>query len=137
VNFDAAIGGRPKDWHFPDFTAGLGLVSAGHSGADTYGSGHVLPFEQLYRWTGDLHYRQFARLLLYNTKQPLDLSGEKGHFSRRAHVGDLGLRPGWVNVTRRNEIRGAGHDAWMPWTTAMSAWGMDRLIGEFGSYELD
>lgn len=134
VDIPPALDAPQKDWAAGDSTAGLGFVCAGHSGVDTYASCHVLPFVKLYRWTGDPHYSQFAKLQLYNTKQPLDLEKKKGFY----HPGLMSeiwvFSIGWLNTTRTNECRGLGHTMWVPWTTANAAWGMQRLLGEPGGW---
>ena len=66
-------------------TAGLQLISTGHSLVDAYMAFDVDEFAQLYQLTGDAHYLDVARLLLHNTKNMLALPGR---------TYDLG-EPGW------------------------------------------
>ncbi len=66
-------------WIDAENTAGISLISLGHSGADTYSSMSVYQFFKMYQLTGKARYLDMAKLILYNTKQPLDLDGSKGY----------------------------------------------------------
>ena len=56
-------------------TTGLQLIATGHSLVDAYMCFDVDEYARLYRYTGDEHYLDVARLLLHNTKAMLALPG--------------------------------------------------------------
>jgi hypothetical protein len=51
------------------------LIDSRGSGVDQYMSGDVAKYAKLYKYTGDSHYLEVARLLLHNTKVMLTLPG--------------------------------------------------------------
>ncbi len=57
---------------------GLSLIATGHSGCDTYMASAPFLFYWLFLLTGDSHFREMARLLLYDTKQLLDWDNTLG-----------------------------------------------------------
>ena len=104
-------------------TAGLQLISTGHSLVDAYMAFDVDEFAQLARLTDDTHYLDVAQLLLHNTKNMLALPGR---------TFDLG-EPGWQqehwSLAPR---RGYGlHRGWLPWVAT------SQLNGIFGLLDLD
>jgi uncharacterized protein YyaL (SSP411 family) len=104
-------------------TTGLQLISTGHSLVDAYMAFDADEYAQLWKWTGDAHYRDVARLLLHNTKNMLALP-DGTH--------DLGV-PGWQqehwSLAPR---RGYGlHRGWLPWVAT------SQLNGIFGVRDLD
>jgi len=64
-----------RHWKRGVSTVGLQLIASGHSMADAYMAFDVGSYARLYRYTGDAHYREVARLLLHNTKIMLALPG--------------------------------------------------------------
>ena len=97
-------------------TTGVQLIATGHSLVDEYMSFDVDEFAKLYRYTGDTHYREVARLLLNDTLamtarsgQPFDLNG-----------------PGWQQEHwSLAPWRGHGlHRGWLPWVTTAHLNGM-------------
>jgi hypothetical protein len=100
-------------------TVGLQLIATGHSLVDSYMAWDVARYAKLYRYTGDRHYLDVARMLLHNTKlmialpdRPYDLAG-----------------PGWQqehwSLAPR---RGYGlHRYWLPWMTVSHLEGIVSL----------
>jgi hypothetical protein len=79
---------------------------------DQYLDWSVPAYAKLYRYTGDIHYRELARILLHNCKGMMAIPG-------RTH-GMVG--PGWQTENWRmgpsREGRGFGTpEKWMPWVT--------------------
>ncbi len=100
-------------------TVGLQLIASGHSLVDAYMAWDVASYAKLYRYTGDAHYLDVARLLLHNTKAMLALPG---------HTYDL-AGPGWQqehwSLAPR---RGYGiHRYWLPWVSCSHLWGIESL----------
>jgi len=100
-------------------TVGLQLIASGHSLVDAYMAWDVASYAKLYRYTGDAHYLDVARLLLHNTKTMLALPG---------HTYDL-AGPGWQqehwSLAPR---RGYGiHRHWLPWVSCSHLWGIESL----------
>ncbi|MFZ5832168.1 MAG: glycoside hydrolase family 76 protein, partial [Planctomycetota bacterium] len=104
-------------------TVGLQLIASGHSLVDAYMAFDVDEYARLYKYSGDPHYLDVARILLHNTKAMLALPG-------RAY--DLPA-PGWQqehwSLAPR---RGVGlHRLWLPWVAT------SHLNGIFGLTEFD
>jgi hypothetical protein len=116
------------DWRQGDTAVGLGLIAVGHSGADTYGSLNAAVFLDLGRWTATPRFLDQARILLHNTRQPMDLDGSRG-FALPALLPELwSLSLQWINTAGENRGRGSGHPLWVPWTTANAAFGSERVL---------
>ncbi|MDQ4059903.1 MAG: hypothetical protein M3145_02205, partial [Pseudomonadota bacterium] len=104
-------------------TVGVQLISTGHSLVDAYMAFDVDEYAKLFRYTGDPHYREVARILLHNTKSMLALPGR---------IYDL-KGPGWQQEHwSLAPPRGYGlHRAWLPWVST------SHLNGIFGLEEFD
>lgn len=104
-------------------TTGLQLISTGHSLVDQYMAFEVDEFARLYRYTGDPHYKEVARLLLHNTKTMLGLPGRT--FDLKG--------PGWQQEHwSLAPYRGVGiHRGWLPWVST------SHLKGIFGLMDFD
>lgn len=90
-------------------STGFQLISTGHSLADAYMSFDVDEYAKLYKYTGDAHYRDVARLLLHNTKSLIGLPG------RQYDLPDLGYQQEHFGF---GPARGQGmHRWWLPWVT--------------------
>ena len=104
-------------------TVGLQLIATGHSLVDAYMAFDADQYARLYRYTGDRHDLEVARILLYNTK---------GMLAMPDRPYDLGS-PGWQqehwSLASR---RGYGlHRGWLPWVAT------SQLKGIFGVMDLD
>ncbi len=90
-------------------TIGLQLIASGHSLVDAWMAWDVDSYARLYRYTGDAHYLEVARLLLHNTKAMLALPGR---------TYDL-AGPGWQQEHwSLAPCRGYGlHRKWLPWVS--------------------
>lgn len=53
-------------------STGLSLISTANNAADTYAAVDAFNFYRMYLYNGDPHFKEMARLLLYNTKQGLN-----------------------------------------------------------------
>jgi hypothetical protein len=86
-------------------TKGFSLIACGHSGADLFLAGAPFYFYRLYLQTGDPHYGEVARLLLYATRQSVDIGGSRGYGYPGLCTEALSLAP----------PRGHGVNTWLPW----------------------
>ena len=79
-------------------------------------------YAKLYRYTGDTHYRDLARILLHNTKGMMALPG-------RTHgmIGPGRQTENWRMGAARDG-RGFGTpEEWMPWVTTNHLYGITGL----------
>jgi hypothetical protein len=88
-------------------TTGFSLIATGHSGADLFMAGGPFFYYRLYLETGDAHYAEMARQLLYDTKQGMDIDGSLGYGHTGLCTEALSLAP----------PRGHGVNTWLPWLT--------------------
>jgi hypothetical protein len=98
-----------RHWKRGVSTVGVQLIATGHSLVDAYMCFDADDYAKLYKYTGDPHYYEVARLLLHSTKSMLALPGR---------TYDL-VGPGWQqehwNMAPR---RGQGlHRRWLPWVS--------------------
>ena len=107
-------------------TVGLSLIATGHSGADTYMSAAPFLYYRLSLLTGETHFRDVARMLLYDTKQLLDWDGTLGYRYPGLQTEALTLAP----------LRGHGQVIWLPWLTVAQLEPMVRLRDVFGSFDI-
>jgi len=89
---------------------GITAQVAGH--VDQYLDWSVPAYARLYRYTGDTHYRELARILLHNTKGMMAMPGRTYGM----------IAPGWQTENFRmgaaSQGRGFGSpEKWMPWVT--------------------
>jgi len=100
-----------------------GIGSNDVGGVDQYLDWAVPSFAKLYKYTGDRHYLDVARILLYGTKAMLALPGR---------TYDL-LGPGWQQEHwKMGPVRGVGaHRTWLPWVS------VNHLHGITGLEEFD
>ena len=124
-NVPMAVDDDDEDLHWKRGvpTIGVQLIATGHSLVDEYMSFDVDEFAKLYRYTGDLHYRDVARVLLHGTLAMTALPGRsydlKGPGWQQEH---FSLAP-W---------RGRGlHRGWLPWVST------SHLNGMIGLEEFD
>ena len=88
-------------------TTGFSIIATGHSGADLFMAGAPFLYFRLYLETGDSHYADMARQLLYDTKQGMDINGSLGYGHTGLCTEALTLAP----------PRGRGVNTWLPWLT--------------------
>lgn len=120
--------GDPKSDFPPGRTThGLSLIATGHSGADNYLAGAPFAFYRLYLWTGDPHFRDYARFLLFDTKQLLDWDGRLGYAKPGLQLEAMSLA-----VRRGHSVK-----TWLPWLTVATLEPLVRLHDVFGSKNLD
>lgn len=104
-------------------TVGLQLISTGHSLADAYMAFDADEYAKLFRYTGDHHYLDVAKLLLHNTLAMTALPGRT--YDLRG--------PGWQQEHwSLAPWRGHGfHRGWLPWVSC------SHLNGMIGLAEFD
>jgi len=100
-----------------------GIGSNDVGGVDQYLDWAVPSYARLYKYTGDEHYLEVARVLLHGTKAMLALLGR---------TYDL-LGPGWQQEHwKMGPVRGVGaHRTWLPWVS------VNHLHGITGLEEFD
>lgn len=106
-------------------TTGFSLIATGHSGADLFLAGAPFFYYRLYLGTGDEHYADMARQLLYDTKQGLDINGSLGY-------GHTGLCSEALSLCMDGRGRGHGVNAWLPWLTYSMIEPIVRLDEAYG-----
>lgn len=113
----------PRHWTSGASTVGVQLIATGHSLVDQYMCFDADDFARLYKYTGDAHYYEVARLLLHSTKSMLALPGR---------TFDL-AGPGWQQEHwSMAPRRGVGlHRRWLPWVST------SHLNGIFGLMNFD
>ncbi len=95
-------------------TIGLQGITALHAGSvDEYLDWSAPAYAKLYRYTGDAHYRDVARLLLHATKSMVALP-ERLYDLKGPGWQQEGWRLGPGGVGRG----GSGHRFWLPWISA-------------------
>ncbi len=106
---------------------GLSLIATGHSGADSYMAAAPFFYYRLFLETGDAHYRDFARMLLPDTKNLLDYDGTLGYKYP-------GLQTEALSLTMD---RSGGVGVWLPWLTVVQLTPLTRLRSVFGTLDLE
>lgn len=104
---------------------GLSLIATGHSHCDVMMGYCPFDFFRLYRLTGEEHYYDFGRMILYNTKQTTDC--KRTHHHRY---------PGLVEESgelARQYHNGLGK--WLPWCTIAEIEALTRLKEWFGNMD--
>ncbi|HTN38961.1 MAG TPA: hypothetical protein VL053_17905 [Arachidicoccus sp.] len=108
-------------------TVGMQLIATGHSGADSWMSRDAANYVKLYKFGGDAHYLDVARLLLLNTKNMIAMPGKLYDFAG----------PGWQDeawgfVAPGPSLPGSRR-VWLPWMTINHLRGMidiEQLDGD-------
>lgn len=112
--------GGERHWRTGASTVGMQLVCTGHSLCDMYLAFNCGEYAQLWKYTGDEHYLEVARLLLHNTKQLIWLDTSRA------------LRPGyqqehWTFSIGRGYSRHYSVAYWLPWITVSHLEGMEKF----------
>ena len=112
-------------WKHGVSTVGMQLIATGHSGADSWMSRDVANYAKLYKYTGDRHFLDVARLLLLNTKNMIALPGQTydlaGPGWQDEAWGFVAPAPGFPGTRR----------VWLPWMT------INHLRGIFDLEDFD
>jgi hypothetical protein len=106
-------------------TTGYSIIATGHSGADLFLAGAPFLYYRIYLCTGDAHYADFARQLLHNTKQSMDIDGSLGY-------GHTGLCTEALTLAPSHVGRGHGVNTWLPWLTHSMIEPIVRLQEAYG-----
>jgi hypothetical protein len=106
-------------------TTGFSLIATGHSGADLFLAGAPFLYYRIYLGTGDEHYADIARQLLYDTKQGMDINGSLGY-------GHTGLCTEALSLCMGGRGRGHGVNTWLPWLTYSMIEPIVRLDEAYG-----
>ena len=107
--------------------SGFSLIATGHSASDLFLAGAPYFYQRLFVATGDPHYLEVARLLLYNPRQFVDVNGSLGYGQPGLVTEALSLAP----------PRDGGVSVWLPWLTVSIVEPMVRLEETFGSLGLN
>jgi hypothetical protein len=100
-------------------TVGLQLIASGHSGADEYMSGDVANYAKLFKYTGDQHYYDVAKVLLKDTKSMMGMPG------RTYDLAGVGWQQeAYTLAIPRTFIQ---HRVWLPWISAAQLSGIVQL----------
>ena len=104
-------------------TIGLqGITALAAGGADEYLDWAVPSYAKLYRYSGDRHYLDVARLLLHDTKSMLALPG------RQYDMKGVGWQQEHWRMGPGGPGRGVGgHRFWLPWVSANHLYGITGL----------
>ena len=111
-------------------TTGLSLIATSNNGCDSYAATDAFEVYRLYLFTGDTNLLNVAKMMLYNTKQPLNwdpanpLSG----------YGDPGIFPESLSLL---PPRGHGTSYYLPWQTANYLEPMVNLLDTFGTSSIN
>lgn len=98
------------EWDKGVSTVGLNLIAAGTSGsADMYMAFDVDEYAKLYKYTGDEHFLDVAKILLHNTKNMLPIPGRTFD-----HFGPGFQQEAWGMSGRRGY---SVHRLWLPWVS--------------------
>jgi hypothetical protein len=108
-------------------TCGLSIIATGHSGADSFMAYYPFQYYRLYLYSGDRHFLDVAKLLLYNTKQIIDWDGSIGY----AHPG-LQTEAMTVSLPRGHSVK-----LWLPWLTVAALDPLVELKDAFGSMVIE
>lgn len=125
-NVPMPIGARYEDLGWKPGVPTIGVNGIGSNdvgGVDQYLDWSVPAYAKLYKFTGDEHYLDVARVLLHGTKAMLALPGR---------IYDL-AGPGWQQEHwKMGPVRGVGaHRTWLPWVS------VNHLHGITGLEEFD
>ena len=107
-------------------TTGFSLIATGHSYADLFLAATPFLYYRLYVKTGDAHYADIARQLVYNTKQGMDINGSLGYGHTGLCTEALSLAP----------PRGHGVNTWLPWLTWAMIDPLVKLQDTFGMMQI-
>ena len=123
-SWNIPIPAEDRDATFPKgcATTGFSLIATGHSGADLFLAGAPFFYYRLYLETGDTHYADIARQLLYAPRQCLDINGSLGYGHTGLCTEALSLAP----------PRGHGVNTWLPWLTCSMVEPLVRLQEAYG-----
>ena len=113
---------------FPSWvpTTGFSIIATGHSGADIFLAGAPYLYYRIYLLTGDEHYADMARQLLYDPRMSIDVDGSLGY-------AEPGLCTEALSLTVDGKRgRGNGVDVWLPWVTYSMVEPLVRLQEAYG-----
>ena len=108
---------------------GLSLIAVGHSGADNFMAYCPFLFFRLYAKTGDVHFLNFSRFLLHNTKQGMDWDPANPLGYR---FPGLQTEVGTVCAPRGHSIR-----LWLAWVSVNTVTPLSQLEDVYGSMDVD
>jgi hypothetical protein len=108
-------------------TRGESFIKIGISGVDIFLSFEACDYYRLFLFTGDEQYRDFARLILTDTKLTTDWDGSLGY-------GQLGLLREASNLA---DIQASPRVGWLPWLTDAELAPLSELEDIFGSMSID
>jgi hypothetical protein len=99
-----------------------GITARSTGGVDEYLDWSIPAYAKLYKYTGDVHYLEVARILLHNTKSMVALPG------RQYDMKGIGWQQeGWGMGPSRNGRGVGGHRFWLPWISSNHLYGINGL----------
>jgi len=108
-------------------TRGQSFIKSGISGVDIFLSFEACDYYRLFLYTGDAHFRRFAKILLANTKLTTDWDDSLSY-----------AQPGLVReASELANIRANPNIGWLPWLTDAELSSMTELDDIFGSMSID
>ena len=113
---------------FPSWvpTTGFSIIATGHSGADLFLAGAPYLYYRIYLLTGEEHYADMARQLLYDPRMSIDVNGSLGY-------AEPGLCTEVLSLTVDGKRgRGNGANVWLPWVTYSMVEPVVRLQEAYG-----
>lgn len=108
-------------------TTGQTIIATGHSAVDNGVSFSSFQYYRLYLLTGDKHFLDVAKMLMYNSLQTMDLDGSLGYRYRALQTEAFTLAP-----PRGHSVR-----QWLPWNTAAVMDPLHRFLDAFGLFDID
>jgi hypothetical protein len=104
-------------------TIGLqGISALGAGGADEYLDWAVPSYAKMYKYIGDAHYLDVAKILLHDTKSMVALPG------RQYDMRGIGWQQENFRLGPGGPGRGVGgHRFWLPWVSANHLYGINGL----------
>lgn len=119
---------------------GISVIHAGSNAGDQYGALMAPEFYQLYEFTGDEHFKDFAVYLEKNSMLYTNLGDKAGWMADRLKGSGLGFTNEYLgsgaNDYWDNNRRGDGHDSNLGWTSYVLAAMTQRTLDLYDSYSL-
>lgn len=114
-------------------TAGLGLITSGHSTLDGFGAYTYYEYFKLYLWTGEDFYYDFARLVQNNTKRTVNAQGQMGfpHKGLMLEAVNLAEFAFFASGNPGNDPENQT-GVWLPWCTVAQIEPISAMEKTFG-----
>jgi len=107
-------------------SVGISLIATGHSGADNFMVREPFIYYRLYLLTGITQFRDFARVILYNSERMMDLDRTMGYAMPGLQIEAMTL-----SIPRGHSVR-----MWLPWLTVGALEPLIHFQETFGTMNL-